>query len=227
VAAVGTVAALALAGAVGCDRNEDSGRAELPSKDEDKDEGTARAANLRLTDFPPGWERSPGGLRRLDTPDDLRFAECMGRPAGLATRTAAADSDNFSTGEFTRANSSAQVMRTEEIARDDLAALRTERAVPCLRVRVDAELARQAPANGPPFQQQALERLDFATLGDDTAAFRSTVSAPSVGPGVVLIIDHVFIRKGRVELSVAFVQRDAPFPNDLEQSLLGKMLGRV
>lgn len=213
--------------AVGCGGGDDEGGAEPAERATSSDEETVQAANLRLTDFPPGWERSPAAVRRPDSPEDVRFSECMGRPPSRENRTALADSDDFSTGRFTRANSSAQAVRTEEIAREDFAALRTERALPCLRERLDAQLASQQPAGGPPFQQQSLTRLDIPNVADETVAFRVTVSAPSVEPGATLYIDQVFVRKGRVELSTSFVELDGPFSAELAQSLLGKVAARA
>ncbi|MFN2502886.1 MAG: hypothetical protein ABR540_01395 [Acidimicrobiales bacterium] len=197
------------------------------SSSTDADEETAQAANWRLSDFPPGWERDPAALRRPDSPDDLRFSACMGRPPAAELRTAIADSDNFSTGEFTRANSSAQVMRTEAIAREDLAVLLTEKALPCLRDRLQAELRGQTPPGGPPFELLTLERSEFPHVGDDTVSFRMTVAAPAVAAGATLVVDQVFVRKGRVEISTAFVHREQPLPGDLEESLVRKLVERA
>jgi hypothetical protein len=211
----------------GGDDNNGGAAPGTPEPGNASDDEIARAANLRLTDFPPGWQRSPAAVRRPDSPEDVRFTECMGRPPSRENRTALADSDNFSTGRFTRANSSVQVVRTEDIAREDLAALRTDRALPCLRERVEAQLAAQQPSGAPPFQQQSLNRLDVANVADETVAFRVTVSAPSVEPGATLTIDQIFVRKGRVELNTSFIELDGAFSTDLAQTLVQKMAARA
>jgi hypothetical protein len=191
------------------------------------DDDVAQAANFRLTDFPPGWRRTPAPVQPPDSPEDRRFSECMGRPYAADVRTSIAKSDNFSTGELVRADSSTQLVRTEEIAKADLAALGGDRALTCLGERLDAQLATQTPTGGPPFTRRALERLPLPDLADDAAGFRMTVAAPSVGPAANLIVDVVFLRKGRVEISTSFVDQDRPFPEDLERSLLGKLAERA
>lgn len=220
------LAVLATGACGGGDGDGDDGPAS-PSEAGIDDDDKAQAANLRLTDFPPGWERQPAPLNPPDDPDDRRFSECMGRPPAPTLRTALADSDNFSTGELTRANSSAQVMRTEAIAVEDMAALRGDRAIPCLSERLRAELAGQSPAGGPPFALRVLDRLDYPTMGDETVAFRLTVDAPSVGAGTTLYVDQVFVRKGRMEVSTSFVDLGRPFPTELGETLVRKLADRA
>ena len=191
------------------------------------DDEVAQAANFRLTDFPPGWERSRAAVDPPDSPEDRRFDECMGRPHASEVRTAIANSDNFATGQLTRANSSTQLVKTDAIARDDYAALRGERAIPCLSERLDSDLSTQTPAGGQPFTRRSLERVDVPNLADETVAFRMLVAAPSVGPTATVVVDQVFVRKGRVEISASFVDQERPFPADLQQSLLRKLVDRA
>ncbi len=191
------------------------------------DDEIAQAANFRLTDFPPGWARSPGAVDPPDSPEDRRFDECMGRPQASEVRTSIANSDNFATGQMTRANSGVQLVRTEAIAREDFSALRSDRAIPCLGERLDAELAPQTPAGGQPFTRRSLERVEAENLADDTVAFRMVVDAPSVGPSATLVVDQVFVRKGRVEISTSFVEPERPFSPDLQRSLLRRLVERA
>ena len=208
--------------------NGGNGDDDPPARGATVDDDKAQAANFRLSDFPPGWEREPAPLNPPDNADDRRFSECMGRPPAVDLRTAIADSDNFSTGDFTRANSSAQVMRTEEIARDDIAALKSEKAIPCLRERLNAELATQSPPGSPPFELRSLDRMDVpADLGDDAVGFRATVTAPPRGAGAVLVIDQVFVKKGNMEVSTSFIEPERPFAADLEETLLRKLVERA
>jgi hypothetical protein len=211
----------------GGDDEDDPGAATPSGAALEDDDDKAQAANFRLSDFPPGWERRPAPLNPPDDADDRRFSECMGRPPAVELRTALADSDNFSTGELTRANSSAQVMRTEAIAREDIASLRGEKAIPCLSERLRAELAGQSPPGGPPFALRSLDRLEYPTVADDTVAFRVTVDAPSVRSGATLYVDQVFVRKGRMEVSFAFVDLERPFPSELGETLVRKLAERA
>ncbi|MDQ3979013.1 MAG: hypothetical protein M3314_05610 [Actinomycetota bacterium] len=220
------VVALAL-GACG---GGDSGKRDEVAPNSDfglADDEIAQAANFRLTDFPPGWQRSPGAVDPPDSPEDRRFDECMGRPQASEVRTSIANSDNFATGQLSRANSAAQLVRTEQIARDDFAALRGERAVPCLAERLDAELATQTPQGGQPFTRRSLERFEVDNVADETIGFRMVVDAPSVGPSATVVVDQVFVRKGRVEISTSFIEPERPFPAELRQSLLRKLVERA
>ena len=191
------------------------------------DDEVAQAANFRLTDFPPGWERTPGAVDPPDSPADRRLDECMGRPPASAVRTSIANSDNFGSGRLTRANSAVQLVRTEAIARDDFAALRGHRALGCLGERLDAELATQTPAGGPPFTRRSLERVEVPNLADETVAFRMLVDAPSLGPSATVVVDQVFVRRGRVEISTSFVEPERPFPAELQHTLLRKLVERA
>ena len=191
------------------------------------DDDVAQAANLRLTDFPPGWQRSPAAVDRPDSPEDLRFDQCMGRPHASEVRTSVANSDNFATGQFTRANSSTQLVKTEAIARDDFAALRGDRALPCLGERLDADLTNQTAPAGQPFARRSLDRIEVPNLAEETVGFRMVVDAPSVGPGATLVVDQVFVRKGRAEIATSFVEQDRPFPAELQLSLVRKLVERA
>jgi hypothetical protein len=148
----------------------------------------------------------------------------MGRPRPELIRTARADSEDFSAAETRRASSNVQVVRTVEIARDDFAALRTDKALECRKAQIDAEFRRQVPDAVP---QTTLERLDLPQFGDQSAAFRVIAVGRVQGQEVRTYIDLAFVQKSRAELSAAFINRTAPFPADLERSLLQRMVGRA
>ena len=148
----------------------------------------------------------------------------MGRPRPETIRTARADSEDFSAQETRRASSNVQVVRTVEIARDDFAALRADKALECRKAQIDAEFQRQVPDAVP---QTTIERLDLPQFGDQSVAFRVTAVGLNQGQEIRTYIDLTFVQKGRAELSAGFINRSAPFPSDLEKSLVQRMVGRA
>ena len=222
--------AAAAAGAVllvacGCGGGSGSGTSS-PSTAAVDDQTLANRANLRLSDLPAEWKSSPvaAGSQAASEESDRAFADCMGRPRPETIRTARADSEDFSAQETRRASSNVQVVRTVEIARDDFAALRADKALECRKAQIDAEFQRQVPDAVP---QTTIERLDLPQFGDQSVAFRVTAVGLNQGQEIRTYIDLTFVQKGRAELSAGFINRSAPFPSDLEKSLVQRMVGRA
>ncbi|MCA1844308.1 MAG: hypothetical protein LC792_14190 [Actinobacteria bacterium] len=197
-----------------------------PSTSAVDDQTLANGANLRLSDLPAEWKSSPlaAGSQAASEESDRAFADCMGRPPPETIRTARADSEDFSAQETRRASSNVQVVRTVEIARDDFTALRTDKALECRKAQIDAEFRRQVPDAVP---QTTIERLDLPQFGDQSVAFRVTAVGLNQGQEIRTYIDLTFVQKGRAELSAGFINRSAPFPSDLEKSLVQRMVGRA
>jgi hypothetical protein len=188
------------------------------------DQALAQRANLKLADFPPEWKSAPPAPANDEA--DNALADCMGRPRPDQTRTATADSQDFSAAETRRASSTVQVVRTVEIAQGDFAALHGERAAPCLKQQIDAEFTRQLPPDAPA-QATTIERVDLPQFGEETVVYRVQATAMTQGQQVRTYIDLAFVRMGRSELSAAFLNRSTPFPADLQRTLLQRMVGRA
>lgn len=220
VAVTGFLAAGLLVGCGGGGGDGSSGDGLLTADDQ-----LTTEANLRLADFPPegGWERSPGGDFAAGDEDDRLFARCMGRTPAEEVRTARADSDAFSSPALEQVASTVQVMNTVGIAVGDFDALATPLALSCLQARLDDQLERDT---GLVAQQgsSTVTRVTAPAAGDGAAAFRYTYPIPG---GPLLIVDNVFARVGRVELSVGFAARGTPVAAGLQADLLGKMVARV
>lgn len=190
------------------------------------DQALAQRANLRLADFPPEWKASPvdPAATAASEASDRAFADCMGRPPPEQVRTARADSQDFSAEETRRASSNVEVVRTVDIARDDFAAQRTDKALECRKAQIDAEFRRQVPDAVP---TTMIERLDLPQFGDQSLAFRVVAIGQVQGQEVRTYIDLAFVQKGRAEMSGGFINRTTPFPSDLEKTLLQRMVGRA
>ena len=227
---VALTVALALAGCGGGgggDEVEDDPTLTPTSRNGD-DAALAAAVNLKLADFPTEWRSAPVPAATADAnvENNRALADCMGRPRPEDIRTALADSEDFSAQDNRRVASSVQVVRTDELARDDFAALRTDLALTCHKAQIDAEFARQLPPEASP--QTAIERLpDFPLFAEETVAYRVTATTLERGGQVRRVIDLVFLRKGRLEASVNFLNVNSPFPADLQRTLLQRMVSRL
>lgn len=190
------------------------------------DQTVARDANLAISDFPPEWKSSPvpAETSAATVESNRTLAACMQRPPPEEVRTATADSNDFSSTDTRRVSSSVQLLKAEDIAVGDFAALRADSALACHRAQIEAEFRRQLPTATP---QLSMDRLALPRFGDETVAFRVDATSQVQGIEVRTFIDLVFIRKGRAELSASFINRTSPFPTDLQSSLLQRMVGRA
>ncbi len=202
------VVALALSGCSGDDASADEER--------------VAAVNMRAEDLPPEWRPSPPDTSFESEGDASRFAQCVGRPEPKVVRTATVASPRFHLDDRSWASATTQTVRTPAIAADDFAALAGNRAVGCLRQRLQAQLDREStPGNAP--ERIVVERLPALDLGDRTAAFRAVVTYPS-GPAY---LDVINVQKDKLEVSATFFNRSVPFPPDFERDVVARMLARA
>ena len=180
---------------------------------------------MRVDDLPPEWRPSPPDPpdASVETEgDNSRFAQCVGRPEPKVVRTATMASPRFRIDDRSRASSAVQTVKTVTIANDDFAALEGNRAVGCLRQRLQAQLDREStPGNAP--ERFTVERLPGLAVGDRTVAFRAVVSYR----GSTAYLDVVNVQKDKVEVAATFFNRDSPFPAEFEQSVVAKMVDRA
>lgn len=190
------------------------------------DQTVARDANLAISDFPPEWKSSPvpAETSAANVESNRTLAACMQRPPPEEVRTASADSNDFSSTDTRRVSSSVQLLKAEDIAVGDFAALRSDSSLACHRAQIEAEFRRQLPTATP---QLSMDRLALPQFGDETVAFRADATSQAQGIEVRTFIDLVFVRKGRAELSASFINRTSPFPTELQSSLLQRMVGRA
>jgi hypothetical protein len=186
----------------------------------------ARAANVRATDLPAGWTSSPRPDPVGDEGDASRFAECLGRPDPKQVRSATAASPNFVLQDRSQVHTSAQVMHSAKTASADIAVLAGDRAVGCLRQRLSTDLQRD-PASANKVLTMSVARRPGPGGGGQAAAFGATVSEKGAKVTTNRFVDVVLVAKGDVEIWSTFANRTDPFPADLEQTLLSRIVGRV
>jgi hypothetical protein len=190
--------------------------------DSSADRERVQAATMRAEDLTPEWRAGPPDTSFESEGDASRFAQCLGRPEPKTVRTATMASPTFQLGDASRASSTVQTVKRVSIATDDFAALEGNRAVGCLRQRLQAQLDRQStPGNAP--QRIVVQRLPGIDVGQRTAAFRAVVTYPSGDA----YLDVVNVQDDKLELSATFFNRSTPFPADFERSVVAKMLARA
>jgi len=191
----------------------------------------AKAAVKKVTveriDLPPEWTQvaapDPVGAEG----DESRFAECIGRPDPKTVRKAKYASDEFRMGDAMRITSVAQTMPDEATAKADLAAQRGDRGAPCLRSGLKNALDRRSVAGNAP-ESVTVDRLPGLDVGDESVAFRGTLTYPATDTGPkTAYVDVVYVRKGALEIAVTFSSTQQPFSTDLERDLLTKVVGRT
>ena len=190
------------------------------------DQAVADRATLVITDFPQEWKSTPipPETAAVASANERAFAQCMGRPPPDQDRTAISYSADFNSTETRRVSSSASVVRTVEVAQADFAAQRGNQALTCHKQEIESEFRRQLPNSAP---QITVERLDMPVFGDESVAFRLDITSSADVGLVRTLIDLVFMRKARTEVAVNFIERNAPFPQDLQRSLLLRAVSRA
>lgn len=187
----------------------------------------AKAAVLQQSDFPAGWTTQPedAGLGLETVWSDI--TRCLGvqetvLPAGMAT------SPTFLRGLATQARST-----VEYTSASSADAIATAFASPdfeaCAGQAVAADVKRSAPAGSVVGQVQmaALPAPQGLPAAQRTAANRFTVTMDLQGMNVPITQDFVVVFTGGTIVRTIFLNPGAPFPPDLEQALLQKVVGRV
>lgn len=184
----------------------------------------AKAAVLQPGDFPAGWEALPQeeGLDLEITWSDIM--ECLGvdtgQPAlGIAT------SPTFQQGIATQARST--VVYTDEPSAQAIAtALGGPGFTKCAKDAFFDDAKRSAPEGGRPTAVEVAP-LEAAQLGQPTFSFRLTNTMNLDDLQVPITQDFLVFFKGGTLVRMVFLNPGGPFPQDLERSLVEKVVGRA
>jgi hypothetical protein len=179
---------------------------------------------LQASDFPAGWTSTPPDTGR-DKSGERALAECLG--ITFSPDRPEAESPRFSKGQLTQVNSSAQLMATADVAAADFAALKGPKASSCITRQFDQTLA--SSAAGVTFTPSKYSALEAPKLPvDEALSVRLTtgISTPD-GGNVPIYADFVFIRNGRAEVSVSFINATQPFDQTLAGDLTKRLASRA
>ncbi|HEY5985628.1 MAG TPA: hypothetical protein VIV12_04485 [Streptosporangiaceae bacterium] len=189
------------------------------------DEAKARTLLLRSSDFPADWKSRAG----RSAPEEPRqeLASCLGRPVPDTYTTARIGSPLFSLGTA-EAGSSAQLVRTIEDFRADMAAYSGPTFIPCIKSTLVDSFRRQVEPQGGSLQSLTVEPLQAPRYGQISVGFRVTAKARAPqGQRLTVYTDYILLGKERIELWATFFNVDQPFEPALESTLVAKLGSRL
>jgi hypothetical protein len=239
--AIGTLAAVLIAGGVYWATNSSSNDAAPPTTTAPPtaDQQLANSVSLRLSDLPAGWARVPPINSSL-TPAQKRsqakvvdqFATCLGMPdafiGGLfgtlpqTDQVAAADSPSFATAAtpITIVGSHTTVVKTPDDATADAVPFTKSNFPTCFSQFQNASAAVDISGGS----AQTSEFTLFAPAGVGTYAYTTTTKIP--GKGTVLA-ESIFIIGGRTESGLTFQTTGTTISSNAVDSAYTAMVQRV
>jgi len=200
--AAALTAALAGCGDQRSSTSSTGGRAAPATTAAQSDEAIARAALVRLADFPAGWRARP---------DDANDFRC---PATAAVEAHPyAKSDRFEPPDGQGAVQHEVSMFASVSAADDaLDALASSETLDCFARQGEQGVRRQVSAGTTVGHVTAAQLVNVAPTGDRTAGARLTYPVSANGVTTTIYEDFSFTRVGRGLSLFAFVAQGAP-PN--------------
>jgi hypothetical protein len=192
------------------------------------DQQTAQDAVLTLEDLPPGWEASTDE-EQDDNADDLEagLAACLSVDRTFfESDNPQAESPTFVSAQGEQVQSEVTLTDSVSNATEVLDVLARDETPACYASAVES-LLEEAPLDDVDIRDVTFDRLSFATVGDDVAAFRSTIALSAQGIDVDLFVDFVAVRVGRAGITMTFQSQGAPFPVDEAERLTRVVVDRV
>jgi hypothetical protein len=242
--AVGTLAAVAIAGAIYWATNNsgnDAAPTTAPSTTAppSADQQLVNSVNLRLSDLAGGWARVPPVGSSL-TPAQKRsqanvvdqFATCLGMPAAFigglfgslpqTDQVAAGDSPTFATAAtpVAVAISHTTVVKTAANATADAVPFTKPNFTSCFSQFQNASAAVQVSGG----TAQTSEFSVFAAAGVGTYGYTTTTTIPGKGK---LLSETIFMIGGRTESGLTFQTTGSSVPSDAVDSAYAAMVRRI
>ncbi|HUR23905.1 MAG TPA: hypothetical protein VMZ73_08555 [Acidimicrobiales bacterium] len=186
----------------------------------------AQAAVLQTTDFPPGFQPqadAPGeglGIEQLWG----ELTACLG-VSNTAKGTAAATSPTFLRGLATQARATVEYA-PEPAAAALAAAMGGQKFQACAKETFGADVKRSAPQGAVP-GPVAIAPLAAPPVGAKTFTYRVNVTLDLEGLKVPLFNDFIVVLERGAVIRMLFLNPGSEFPQDLERSLVEKVVARV
>jgi hypothetical protein len=203
------------------------------------DQARAEEINFNPADLPSGWSQGSGAAAAGEGGSvavDRTIEECLSQEQKVSPVTADVSSEGFELGGL-GVRSNVTFARSVASARSDLSSWKTERAMFCFKQAIQTVTRELAPV--PTSVDQTTTTLYLADVrveplagiaryGDDSVAWRATAALRTVSGGEVHVTsDLVVFAKGRVLVVASFVSSPAPFPADLQQTLMTTIAARA
>jgi hypothetical protein len=181
--------------------------------------------NFSAADFPPQWSSTVSQNDSTTTSQDAQVAACAGAPDPGSSIERDVSSSEFSS-QGMEVSSDVTVMKSANLARQDLAAMTGPKALACFRWFFPSFAASSAPA-GTQIHLVSVGMLPVPTYGDGSFGFRVVMDVTSTGSSAVATIDEIGFVKGRLEVSGIFTGAPGPFPTAVESRLTAALASRA
>jgi hypothetical protein len=185
----------------------------------------AKAATLQPSDFPTGFDPVPeaegGGLNIEQLWTELMG--CLGVPQG--TSTGIATSPTFKRGLATQARSTVEYT-SDSTSAAIAAAIAGPKFSKCSDTAFAADVKRSAPEGGVP-GPVAVAASKAPPVAPKSSSFRITVTVNLAELKVPLFQDFFVIYTGGAVIRALFLNPGSEFPQDLERSVLTKVISRT
>jgi hypothetical protein len=180
--------------------------------------------NFSAADFPAGWSSTLSHDSSTSS-QDARVASCAGATDPRTSIEKDVSSAGFST-QGMNATSDVTIVKTAQLARQDLAAMTSPKALACFRWFFPGFAASSAPP-GAQIHIVSVNTLPVPNYGEGSFGFRVVMSVTSAGARAVATVDEIGFLSGRLEVSGAFTGAPAPFPAAMESRLMAALARRA
>jgi hypothetical protein len=199
------------------------------------DTAAAQAANLKLSDFLPGWTSKPPSADAGTAGIEKEFAKCLGlTQSHLSKAPASADSPDFSNSDNTvsstvgyRATSAAQTAAFDILASPRAPDCMTKAVTKIINDAISNPSSGSTLPAGAKIEPVTVQQMSFPTFGDRTVAYQLKVPISYSGLSFALYLDEISVIKGRADVAMSFQAATSPFPTDQEQHYTGLVVGRL
>jgi len=182
------------------------------------DMSRARAASLRLSDFPAGWKASPASKTNNSNPR----CSIYNPDQSDLVETGKYDAPDFGRPDSSFVSSSTGVFQTAAMAKTGYARVAVPQLSACFgEIFVKAIKAPNSAtviSSGP---------IAFKKVGDRSNAYRLVVSVKTQQGTVPVTTDISLFNKGRTDVAIIFFGIVEPFPPAWEQMLTARVASRV
>jgi len=184
----------------------------------------ATAAILRAADLPADFKEQ---LPEDDLDQDVTF-QALTTCLGVSTRgLGSAASPTYVRGIATQVASTVEYIAMPSVQAMAMAFGGSEKLASCSKEAFTADLKRNAP-EGATVGAVEVVPLDFPQLGQLTSASRTTTTLQLPGgPSIPITQDLVIVFKGEAVSRLTFLNPGAPFPSDLQRTLVEKVVSRT
>jgi hypothetical protein len=210
----------------GAESSTSTSAPKAPQRDKAAEQKIVDGAQLRLSDFPSGWERSDDDSDSSDSP-------CDGIQQAKESTTAHGAGANFGHGDTTAATSAVYLYVDEGAAHTAFHQLTDSGTRVCIGKTFGEGIEKESKSKGPGQSDSAdvgkptTGQLSMDPLGDERSAGRVTVPISAQGINVDLILDLVFVRAGRGIGIMIYIDAFSPFDDGLRADLTGKVVRRL